>query len=104
MSLRNDVFVELEGLRQAETIASNQESAVTISTDDSEIISLIDDFGTENFAALCIVSEVIIKNERSDQLIKVAKSTNKKCERCWNFLPSVTDDICTRCAEVIAKL
>ena len=104
MSLRDEVFGELEGLRQAETIASNQEAAVTISTDDQELVSLLKDFSPENFAALCIVSEVIVKNEKSDKLINVAKSDHRKCARCWNYWPSVTDDICSRCAEVVANL
>ncbi|NIA17070.1 MAG: class I tRNA ligase family protein, partial [Planctomycetes bacterium] len=104
MSLRNDVFLQLERLRNEGKIASNQEAALLIRTDDEEILSLLDDFGTADFAALCIVSEVTVQNEKSDQLITVAKSSHRKCRRCWNYWPSVTDDICSRCSEVIAKL
>jgi isoleucyl-tRNA synthetase len=35
-----------------------------------------------------------------------AKSTHGKCERCWNFYPSVGHhadypDLCSRCANVV---
>ncbi len=106
MALRNEVLKELEGLRQKQTIASNQESSVTISTDDSDLINMVEQFGVKNFAALCIASEVKLKKEKSEKLITAEKSPHKKCQRCWNYWPSVGKDaenpeLCSRCAEVI---
>jgi isoleucyl-tRNA synthetase len=107
MKLRDDVLRILEGLRQAQEIASNQEASVEIISDD-ETVSLVEDFGAADFAALCIVSEVKI-GKGPESKITAAKSSHAKCERCWNYWPSVgTDstygDLCERCANVVRSL
>jgi isoleucyl-tRNA synthetase len=106
MNLRDEVLKELEGLRQKQAIASNQESTVTISTDDSDLIRTVEQFGIKNFAALCIVSEVNLKKENSQKLVSAEKSPYQKCQRCWNYWPSVGTDadnpeLCERCIDVI---
>jgi isoleucyl-tRNA synthetase len=108
MSLRDEVLRILEGLRQEQKIASNQQAAVNIECNDEELITLINDFGVDAFAALCIVSEVKLQNA-SELKVTAQKSDNPKCERCWNYLPSVGDDteyedLCRRCAEVVKGL
>ncbi|OQA02874.1 MAG: Isoleucine--tRNA ligase [Planctomycetes bacterium ADurb.Bin401] len=107
MQLRDEVLRELENLRKNEIIASNQESSVTISTDDAELISVVEKFGSKNFAALCIVSEININNHKTDKLITAQKSPHQKCGRCWNYWPSVgknpeSPDLCERCSDVIS--
>jgi isoleucyl-tRNA synthetase len=106
MNLRDEVLKELEGLRQKQIIASNQESSVTITTDDNNLINAVEQFGIENFAALCIVSQIKLKKEKSDKLVQAQKSPHKKCQRCWNYWPSVGQsskypDLCSRCVQVI---
>jgi isoleucyl-tRNA synthetase len=106
MKLRDEVLKELEGLRQKEVIASNQESSVVISTDDGDLIGTVEQFGIENFAALCIVSEVKLVREKSDKLVQGQKSIHSKCQRCWNYWPSVGangeyPDLCSRCVDVV---
>ena len=106
MSLRDEVLKELEGLRQKQTIASNQESSITISTDDSDLINIVEQFGIKNFAALCIVSEVKLNKQKADKLVSAEKSPHSKCQRCWNYWPSVgknseQPELCERCIEVI---
>jgi isoleucyl-tRNA synthetase len=106
MNLRDEVLKELEGLRQKQIIASNQESTVTISTDDADLTSAVEQFGIKNFAALCIVSEIKLNKQKAEKLVSAQKSPHKKCERCWNFWPSVgtngdNPDLCSRCADVI---
>ena len=64
--------------------------------------------GAADFAALCIVSEVKIA-EGPESKITAAKSSHSKCERCWNYWPSVgTDstygDVCERCANVVRSV
>jgi len=105
MSLRDDVLRVLEGLRQNKKINSNQEASIKISTGDNELIKLLEDFGTEQFAALCIVSEVRLEKGSEQTKIEASKSAHKKCARCWNFWPSVGQnpdhpDLCKRCIEV----
>ena len=109
MKLRDEVLKELEGLRQKQAIASNQESTVTISTDDGDLISAVEQFGIKNFAALCIVSEIKLNKKKSQKLVSAEKSSHKKCQRCWNYWPSVgqnadNPDLCSRCIEVVKSI
>jgi isoleucyl-tRNA synthetase len=106
MSLRDEVLKVLEELRRTKQINSNQEASVKITTADGEIVNLLNDFGTCQFAALCIVSEVTLEKGQGDTKIRAEKSSYPKCQRCWNYWPSVgenTDhpDLCQRCVEVV---
>ena len=109
MNLRDEVLKELEGLRQKQTIASNQESSITIATDDGDLINIVELFGIKNFAALCIVSEVKLNKQKTDKLVSAEKSPHSKCQRCWNYWPSVgknseQPELCERCTEIVAAL
>jgi isoleucyl-tRNA synthetase len=106
MELRDEALRVLEGLRRDKVIASNQESCLTMNCC-QEDASLLDEFGIENFAALCIVSEVRLQKASSQTTASAQKSEHKKCQRCWNYRPSVgtyheEPDLCTRCVEVLA--
>ena len=108
MGLRDQVLLALEGLRQDKKIASNQQASVHISTNDDELISIINGFGLEQFAALCIVSQVDLQKSTAETSVIAEKSSHQKCQRCWNYWPSVgTDDqspdLCDRCKQVITK-
>ena len=108
MALRDDVLRVLEGLRQSQQIASNQEAAVSIVSDDDELISTINDLGIDAFAALCIVSDVTIRKGSAAD-VTAQKSDNSKCQRCWNYFASVGDNaeyeyLCQRCVEVVSSL
>ncbi len=121
MALRDEVLKELEDKRANQVIGSNQEASVKIRTTDDDLVSLIkNEITEEGFASLCIVSEIEIDKlgghlyeggeeitEEMPIVIHAEKSKNAKCERCWNYWPSVgknTDkpDLCTRCAAVVA--
>jgi isoleucyl-tRNA synthetase len=107
MSVRDDVLKVLEELRQTKQINSNQEASVKITTGDQDIAGLLDDFGLDQFAALCIISEVILEKAEGQTKIEAQKSTYPKCQRCWNYWPTVGKnaehpDLCRRCVEVIA--
>jgi len=104
--IRDEVLRKLEDLRQKEIITSNQQASVTITTDDKETLGLLEELGCDQFAAFCIVSEVVVENKKSDQLINVEKSKHEKCQRCWNFWPSVGQEknspgLCSRCAAIV---
>jgi isoleucyl-tRNA synthetase len=108
MELRDQVLQVLEGLRQQKEIASNQQAAVTISATDQDA-QVIEWFGLKDFAALNIVSEVMLERGHQQTSVRAAKSTNKKCQRCWNYWPSVGrsphyPDLCQRCIEVVSSL
>jgi len=105
MELRDEVLRVLEGLRQEKKIASNQEASVTINCDD-ECEALLNEFGLQQFAALCIVSEVKVQKAVGETIIAAHKSSYNKCQRCWNYWPSVGKDaqhadLCERCVAVV---
>jgi isoleucyl-tRNA synthetase len=106
MRLRDEVLRVLEGLRREQEIASNQEAAVDIITNDEATIAAVNDFGVEAFAALCIVSEVKL-SKGPEMRVVARKSPHAKCQRCWNYWPTVRvdaehQDLCNRCIEVVA--
>ncbi len=109
-NLRDDVLRVLEDLRKNKKINSNQEASVTIYSDDEKILETVESFGIDNFAAFCIVSEVKLHNGSKDKTMVVAeKSSHQKCQRCWNYWPSVGKDenypdICQRCIEVVTTV
>ena len=105
MGLRDEVLRILEGLRREKKIASNQEACVTVNCNDEDA-ALLNEFGLEQFAALCIVSEVKLQKSARETIVAAQKSEYKKCQRCWNYWPSVGadskhPDLCKRCTEVI---
>jgi len=106
MGLRDDVLRALEGLRQDKRIASNQEAAVTIACTDADA-QLIETYGREQFAALCIVSSIDLAPGAASTTVTAQKSSAQKCQRCWNYWPSVGQDpehadLCARCISVVA--
>jgi isoleucyl-tRNA synthetase len=108
MSLRDEVLRVLEGLRQEKKIASNQEASVTVNCGNAELVSMLAEFGLEQFAALCIVSEVKLQTADTETTVVAQKSSYEKCQRCWNYWPSVGQnndypDLCKRCVEVVNK-
>jgi isoleucyl-tRNA synthetase len=106
LTLRDNVLRTLEGLRQDKLIASNQEACVTIKCTDNDA-ALLEAFGADPFAGLCIVSTVCIVSGAETTRISAEKSTAQKCQRCWNYWDSVgtiatCPDLCQRCASVVA--
>ena len=102
--IRDLALRELEKLRQNQAIGSNQEAKVTVLCD-AEMRNLLEEVGLDTFASLCIVSEACVAD--SEQLsVKAEKSSNAKCARCWNYLPTVGTDpeqpeLCQRCISAI---
>ncbi len=108
MTLRDEALKAMEELRKGQIIASNQEASVRIITDSDEWIAAVQSIGVETFAALCIASEVKIEKGPAFS-ITAEKCEFAKCQRCWYFRPTVGkdsrfDDLCTRCADVVAAM
>jgi isoleucyl-tRNA synthetase len=106
MALRDEVLRVLEELRQNKIITSNQQASVTVSTSDKKLIKTLEEFGIEQFSALCIVSEVELTKTNAETKVTAEKSSFEKCRRCWNYWPSVGKnsehpDLCGRCVKVI---
>jgi len=105
MALRDEALRVLEGLRQEKKIASNQEASVTFNCDEEDT-EFLRAFGLAQFAALCIVSEVKLQKTSGQTSVSAQKSSYDKCQRCWNYWPSVGidddhPDLCKRCVEVV---
>jgi len=108
MSLRDEVLRVLEGLRQEQKIGSNQEASVNVYCADEELAEILNKFGLEQFAALCIVSEIKLQRGANETTVAAEKSSYQKCQRCWNYWPSVGaesdhPDLCNRCISVVRK-
>jgi isoleucyl-tRNA synthetase len=104
LELRDKVLRVLEGLRQEKKIASNQQACVTINCEE-EVATLLTELGLDQFAALCIASEVRLQPTVGETTVCAQKSSYEKCQRCWNYWPSVGTsgehpDLCKRCIDV----
>ena len=108
MALRDEVLRELEGLRKEQKIGSSQQATVTIYCPDEKTTEVLNEFGLEQFAALCIVSKVELQIGANETKVVAEKSGHQKCQRCWNYRLSVGADsehrdLCERCVSVISK-
>ncbi|MGD2095357.1 MAG: zinc finger domain-containing protein, partial [Phycisphaerales bacterium] len=81
------------------------QACVTINCNDEDA-KLLNEFGLEQFAALCIVSEVKLQKTVGETTVVAQKSGYDKCQRCWNYWPSVganseRPDLCERCVNTV---
>ena len=107
LKLREQILIALEGLRKSKQIGSAQEAKVRIATSQPE--RWLPD--RELLATLCMVSEIEIVTDPSavTEAITAEKATYSKCERCWNYRPTVGQSalhptLCDRCARVVEEL
>ncbi len=87
-ALRQQVTEAIEPLRREKVVGSSLEAEVTVPASSDTI----------DLAELFITSTVT----KGDEL-KVAKTENRKCGRCWRHLPEVVEDggLCGRCDAVL---
>lgn len=120
LELRGEVSKALEEARKEKTIGNSLEAEVDLylAKDWYEFLSPVE----EDLATLFIVSAVRLHDESaeapagvfvSEELegvkVKVTPSAHGKCERCWNYSPTVGTNaehptICTRCADILKEL
>ena len=113
--IRDEASREIEKLRGAGTIGSSLEAAVTLYTDDADLMSFLHSY-EESLAELFIVSQVAIAETPPDGAsagldmpeleVKAERSKHAKCQRCWNLRASVGTnadhpDLCSRCKAVV---
>ena len=108
--LKNEVNKEIEEKRNLNEIGSSLEAEVTLVCDDNSYM-LLNDLKDE-LKFLFISSDVILnlKEKSNDNSsppigIKISKSSNEKCGRCWHYVENLNDyeeeKICSRCEENI---
>jgi isoleucyl-tRNA synthetase len=107
LALREQILLALESLRKNKQIGSAQEASVKLVTSQPERWQPDADL----LATLCIVSEVEILADptASADSIRAVRSPHQKCERCWNYRPTVGNvaefpTLCERCVRVLASL
>src|SRR5262245_2916343 len=109
--LRERVVAQIEPLRKEKQIGSSLQAKVVLTAGDGDLAFL------EAYAAqlpmLFIVSEVELRasngssEPRSDTQVEIGRATGVKCERCWRYVPAISDDpewagLCERCQQAMA--
>jgi isoleucyl-tRNA synthetase len=87
--LRTTVTEAIEPFRRDKVLGSSLEAEVTLPEANA----------SADLAELFIVSAV-----HAGDALGVAKTSNRKCGRCWRYLPEVAQDdaLCGRCEEVLS--
>jgi isoleucyl-tRNA synthetase len=106
MAARDEVLKVLEGARKDKQLGTGLEALIelTVPAADLELFQSYQ----KHLPALFIVSQVAVKaGERLEAVVKPAPGS--KCERCWNYLPSVGEDaryptVCARCSKVLETI
>ncbi|HHT9152764.1 MAG TPA: isoleucine--tRNA ligase [Candidatus Hypogeohydataceae bacterium YC40] len=129
--VREEVYKALEVLRTRKKIGKSVEARVSLYTEEEEFYHLLHR-QIEELPALFIVSEAQIVKGRYDgqpeevihhvfhsgasegeasirYTVGASPSSNKQCQRCWNYFPTVGKNtnhptLCVRCVEVVEGL
>lgn len=100
-TLRSSVNVALEAARAEKLIGKALEAEVDITVPAE--MAFAAEMDAQQLADILIVSQVrVTVGDALDVSVKPA--TGCKCARCWKVLPSVKDELCPRCAAVVAKI
>jgi isoleucyl-tRNA synthetase len=108
LEIRRAVLKELEGKRVEKQIGASLEAKVILSAG-GELYDFLASFGPQ-LAAVFITSQVELNRAAGDGLqIAVTRADGRKCERCWNYSPSVGQDdryptVCARCVATLDAL
>ncbi|RUL88901.1 isoleucine--tRNA ligase [Tautonia sociabilis] len=114
---REVVFRDLEKLRAAKVIGSNQEALIEVGSPNPELQAKLSDL-RRHMESTFIVSDVVVSPDRPEGATDLPgrevwflarRSPHPKCERCWNLRPSVGEDrehptLCCRCSAVVRSL
>jgi len=86
-ALRTQVTEAIEPLRRDKVLGSSLEAEVSISSSENP-----------DFLAELFITSTVHQGD-----LKVVKTNNHKCGRCWRYLPEVRDDgeLCGRCDKVV---
>ncbi|MDO4811814.1 MAG: isoleucine--tRNA ligase [Eubacteriales bacterium] len=100
-TLRGSVNAALEQARADKLIGKALEAEVDVTVPAD--MAFAAEMDAQQLADILIVSQVRVTV--GDELkVCVNTATGCKCARCWKVLPAVKDELCPRCAAVVAKL
>ena len=112
ISIRDDVLAQLEGLRQEEIIGNSLEARVTLTSDDSVLLDLLNSY-REVLPEPLLVSDVqVIESGTADDSYATGSAEPKlkllavqteagKCARCWRYVADPNEQLCPRCDAVV---
>jgi isoleucyl-tRNA synthetase len=109
--LRERVVAEIEPLRKDKQIGSSLQAKVVLTAGDGDLAFL--EAYSEQLPMLFIVSEVELRaangssEPRSDTRVEIGRATGVKCERCWRYVPRISQEpewagLCERCQQALA--
>ena len=105
LAVRTQVQAELEKHRREKTIGAPLEAKVTLEAG-ADRMAFLKPYESL-LPTLFIVSQVELRSAKSGELaVSVTKAEGAKCERCWNYRPSVGavaahPTLCDRCVEAV---
>ncbi len=121
--VRRDAYALLERFRQTGKFAKHTEARVALAPAEASELEALREVGAEHLAGLLLVSELVLATPEEAEAMdgeRVAgpeaeverfawavllPQTYARCERCWNFRPTVgrgePEDLCARCAEAV---
>jgi isoleucyl-tRNA synthetase len=110
-ALRERVVAQIEPLRKEKQIGSSLQAKVVLSAGDGDLAFL--ETYAEQLPMLFIVSEVELRasngstEPRSDTQVEIGRATGVKCDRCWRYVPAISQDpewagLCERCQHAMA--
>jgi isoleucyl-tRNA synthetase len=105
--VREQVLAQIEPLRKDKQIGSSLQARVLLSTAAGDLALFNRHLG--DLPMLFIVSDVELRrsaDEGADVQITIEKAPGVKCDRCWRYVPSVSEDagICERCQRALAQV
>jgi isoleucyl-tRNA synthetase len=123
--VRRDAYAVLERFRSRGLIDKYTEARVALAVTDKAELERLKEVGAPALADLLMVSELALVTATEAEALPGEKAlgadaevkrfhsatlmpqTYKRCERCWNFRPTVGQaepaDLCDRCRAVVAK-
>jgi isoleucyl-tRNA synthetase len=123
--VRRDAYAVLEVFRQRGRFDKHTEARVALAVADAAELARLREFGAAKLADLLLVSELVLVSPEEAKALPgeavagaeggaqrfasavLLEQTYKRCERCWNFRPTVgaaePADLCDRCRQAVAK-
>ena len=113
-TLRERVLAQIEPLRKDKQIGSSLQARVVLSANEKKL-SFLESYA-QQLPMLFIVSEVVLRPAPADvdahaeaaPHITIERAGGVKCERCWRYVPSVSNEpdsagLCDRCQDALAE-
>jgi len=102
IAVRDAVNGALEAARNEKKIGKALEARIALTVPAAD--AFLAEMDAAELADLLIVSQVSV-TVGADLAVSVESAEGAKCPRCWKFSTAAgTDDLCPRCAAVVAKL